>query len=101
MRVVGNMHAGEGGVHACGQSGLEDNRPGCDAIEEADGAEAWWSVIGQAMSADDRTDSEWWQEVTELMNHEGIEDAVATGVNHMQLEQGASSDAWCDDEWPF
>ena len=84
-----------------GQSDLEDNRPGCDANEEADEAEAWRSVIGQAMSAEDRTGSEWWQEVTELMNHEGVEDAAATGASHTQLEQGASSDAGCDDEWPF
>ena len=87
--------------HSYGESDPEDDRLDGDASEEADEAEVWWSITEQARSAEYRTDTDWWQEVTELMDHEGFEDAAATGVNHTQLDQGASTDARCDDEWPF
>ena len=98
--------------HFYGGSDSDDNRTGCETTEAADDTEAWWSVSGQAMSAEDRTDAEWWKEVAELMDHECIEAAAATGVNHTHVEQmvgvptdvstqGVSSNAMCNDEWPF
>ena len=87
--------------HFYGGSDSDDNRTGCETNEAADDAEAWWSVSGQAMSAEDRTGAEWWQEVAELIEHDGFDDAAATGVNHTHFDQGASTDVMCDDEWPF
>ena len=93
-------------------SDSDDSRPDCEATEAADAEEACWNSTGQAMSAEDRTDAEWWKEVAEFMDHEGFEAAAATGVNHTHSEQmggvptdvgtqGAGTHARCDDEWPF
>ena len=67
--------------HRYGGSDSDDSRPDCEATEAADVEKAWWSSIGQAMLAEDRTDAEWWKE------QEHSEPAAATGIDYTHVDR--------------